>query len=85
MTTISTELPDELIEAIESYIHNQPDSPSIHAVVQIAVQTFLIAQGYLPAPKKRLRITPAAQGSGYSNTAIEHDRVLANLEPENPA
>lgn len=85
MTTISTELPDEVIQAIEDYIHNQPNAPTVPAVVQMALQTFLTAQGYLVTPpRKRLCITPASQGSGYTNTALDHDRVLANLDPEIP-
>jgi hypothetical protein len=83
MTTISAELPDELIQAIETYIHNQPDSPTLPAVVQTALQSFLTTQGYLPLPTKRLHITPASEGSGYANTAIEHDDVLANFTLEN--
>ena len=84
MTTISTELPDELILAIESYIRNQPDTPMLSTVVQLALQTFLTAQGYLPDSPKRLHIPPASQGSSYTNIALEHDRVLANLDPEHP-
>jgi hypothetical protein len=78
MTTISAELPDEFIQAIEDYIHNQPDAPTVPAVVQIALKAFLTAQGYvLTVPPKQLTITPASQGSGYANTAIDHDLVLA--------
>jgi hypothetical protein len=83
MTTISAELPDELVQAIESYIHDRPEAPNLAAVMETALQSFLTEQGYLPTPKKRLRITPAAQGSGYTDTAIEPDRILANLEWEN--
>jgi hypothetical protein len=82
MTTINADLPDEIIEAIESYIQNQPDSPTLPTVVQAALQSFLTTQGYLPTAPKRLRITPASQGSGYRDTSIEHDRVLANLTLE---
>jgi hypothetical protein len=29
-------------------------------------------------PQKTFNITPANQGSGYSDTAINHDQILAN-------
>jgi hypothetical protein len=67
MTTISVELPDELIQAIETYIHNQPDSLTMPVVIQTALRSFLMTQGYLPLPTKRLRITPASEGSGYTD------------------
>ena len=85
MTTISTEVSDEMLQAIESYIQNQPDALTFPAVVETALHSFLTLQGYFPSSKKRLRITPAEQGSGYTNTSIEHDRVMANLDVENPA
>lgn len=84
MTTITTELSDELLQAITAYIEQQPDCPSVPSVIQTALQTFLAAQGYLPTSPKRLQITPANQGSGYSSTSIEHDRVLAGLDLEPP-
>ena len=77
MTTISTEASDELLQAIESYIQNQPDASTFPAVVETALHSFLTMQGYFPSSKKRLRITPAEQGSGYRNTSIEHNRVMA--------
>jgi hypothetical protein len=68
-----------------STINNQPDSPTVTAVVQITLLTFLTEQSYLLAPKKRFRITPATKSRGYNNTAIEHDHILANLDFENSA
>jgi hypothetical protein len=85
MTNITTELSDDLIHAIESYIHDRPDSPSIPAVVQTALQTFLSAEGYLPTPKKRLVITPAERGSGHIDTSITHDLILTQIDGDNPA
>ncbi|MDX2244877.1 MAG: hypothetical protein NW224_29735 [Leptolyngbyaceae cyanobacterium bins.302] len=51
-------------------------------MLQIALEAFLSDRGYLSTTKKRLRITPAEQGSGYSNTAIDHDAVFAELHQE---
>lgn len=84
MTTISTEVSDEMIRAIEAYIQSQPDSPTFPAVIETALHNFLTLQGHFLSTQKRLRITPAEQGSGYGNTSIEHDQVLANFDMENP-
>jgi hypothetical protein len=35
--------------------------------------------------KKRLTITPAECGSGYGNTSVEHDLILAQIDRENLA
>jgi hypothetical protein len=73
------ELPNPIVQAIAHYIQDQPTLPDFPTGLRIALETFLLEQGYLAQPKKRLRITPAEQGSGYQNTAIDHDQVLANL------
>lgn len=79
---LSAELPDHLAQAIADYIEDQPQPTDYPDVLQTALETFLAERGYLPQPQKRLRITPAEQGSGYLTTSIEHDRVLANLDRE---
>ena len=56
---------------------------SAEEVIQAALQ--LLTASTPASPQKRLHITPAAHGSGYTNTAIDHDRVLANLDPDQPA
>ncbi|HEY9640770.1 MAG TPA: type II toxin-antitoxin system ParD family antitoxin [Coleofasciculaceae cyanobacterium] len=55
---------------------------SAEEVIQAALQLLVASPASLP---KRLHVTPAAQGSGYTDTAINHDRVLANLNSETPA
>jgi hypothetical protein len=82
---LSTELPDHLAQAIKEYIQDQPNPTNVPDVLQTALETFLVERGYLSSPKKRLHITPAEQGSGYSNTSIDHDRVLSNLDQETSA
>lgn len=68
-------------------------TPEQEALVQTQLQTgqFQTAEEVLQAalqllasrtPTKHLRITPAAQGSGYTDTALNHDQVLANLDAE---
>jgi hypothetical protein len=76
-TTISGELPDKLVQTIEIYIHNQPDSPTMPVVIQTALRSFLTTQGDLPLPTKRL-----SEGSGYTDTAIDHDNVPDNFTTE---
>ncbi|MCC5604919.1 hypothetical protein [Nostoc favosum] len=78
---LNTELPDDIAQAIADYIQDQPNPTDISSVLQTALQTFLIERGYLGS-HKRLHITPASVGSGYSDTSINHDRVLANFEPD---
>lgn len=79
---LNTELPDHLAQAIADYIQDQTDPTDLPNVLQTALENFLTERGYLSQPKKCLRITPAEQGSGYHNTSIEHDQVLANLDQE---
>ncbi len=68
-------------------------TPEQEALVQVQLQTgqFQTAEEVIQAAlqllatqtsTKRLRITPAPQGSGYTDTSINHDRVLANLDAE---
>ena len=73
----STTLPDTVANALEAYIHDQEVPPSTTAVVQAALAKFLVDQGYLPSSKKRLRITPAPIGSGYTDTSVNHDQVFS--------
>lgn len=41
MTTISTEVSDEMLQAIEAYIQNQPNAPTFPSVVETALHSFL--------------------------------------------
>lgn len=77
MKHINTTLPDPLAQALDAYVNDQEVPPSTTAIVQAALEAFLSERGYLPSFKKRLRIKPAPQGSGYTDTSINHDRVLA--------
>jgi Arc/MetJ-type ribon-helix-helix transcriptional regulator len=68
-------------------------TPEQEALVQAQLQTgqFQTAEEVIQtalqllvnrSSAKRLRITPAAQGSGYSDTALHHDQVLTHLDAE---
>ncbi len=76
---LTTELPDDIAQAIAEYIQDQPTQTDIPSVLRTALQTFLVERGYLGS-QKRLHITPATQGSGYSDTSINHDQVLSHFE-----
>jgi hypothetical protein len=54
----------------------EQESLSLDRALQIALHDFLVRQGYTIEPRKRLRITPAPQGSGFTDTSIHHDAVF---------
>ena len=70
-------LPDELEQAVDRYCQAQEATPSLTAVVQVALRQYLAIRGYLP-PAQPLVITPAKHGSGQQNISVDHDRYLAN-------
>lgn len=80
---LNTELPDDIVQAITDYIRGQPTPTDIPNVLQTALHTFLIERGYLSS-QKRLHVTPASQGSGFSDTSINHDQVLCSMPPRPP-
>jgi len=57
--------------------YNQEHKVSSSDTVQTAIESFLIAKGYLSKPKKSFHLSPAPKGSGYTDTSINHDAVLA--------
>jgi len=74
-TTIT--MSEAVAQAVEAYRRDQELSPSLTSIAEAALTAFLAERGYLPS-RRRLRITPAKQGSGHTNTSIEHDRALAD-------
>ena len=70
-------LPDHLDAAFEAYRRDQEVPVALTAVAQAAIEEYLARRGYLPTPR-RLRITPAAQGSGRADVTIDHDRYLGD-------
>lgn len=46
---------------------------SANEIILIAIRLLEMQE----RPRKHLRITPATQGSGYADTAINHDAVIA--------
>ncbi len=77
MQQITIELPITIINALVAYTQEQKVSSS--DTVQTALESFLMAKGYLSQPKKSFRLSPAPKGSGYTDTSINHDAVLAEF------
>ncbi len=77
MEQITIELPTTIVNALTAYTQRQQVSSS--DTMKTALESFLIANGYLSQPKKSFRLSPAPQGSGYPDTSINHDAVLAEL------
>ena len=71
-TTIAID--DEVADALQRYRSHRDVEVSVNAVVQAALKDFLAARGYLPG-KKRLRITPAEKGSGYTDRLGARDEA----------
>lgn len=76
MKRATVTIPDDLAEAVETYIRAQEAPPPLTAVVQAALRQFLAERGYLRAGAP-LRIKPARKGSGRHDVSRAHDRYLA--------
>jgi len=77
MQQVTIELPTPIINALAAY--NQEHQVSSSGTVQTAIESFLVAKGYLSKPKKSFHLSPAPQGSGYPDTSIHHDALLAEF------
>jgi hypothetical protein len=64
MKRATVTIPDDLADAVESYVRDQEAPPPLTAVVQAALRQFLALRGYL-RPAGPLRIRPARRGSGH--------------------
>ena len=89
MQTLNVTLPDTLANALNSYIKDQENVLPANDIIENAIIEFLGQRGYLP-PKKTINFTPATQGSGFLNTSVNHDQILAeqiysqSLPPNTP-
>jgi len=71
-------IPDDLEQAIEEAIQEQPDTPTLSALTQAALREYLEERGYL-RPRKVLRIRQASTPGGDPRASIEHDRHIADM------
>ena len=76
MKRATVTIPDDLADAVESYVRDQEARPPLTAVVQAALRQYLALRGYL-RPAGPLRIRPARRGSGHRDISQEHDRYFA--------
>jgi hypothetical protein len=78
MKRATVTIPDDLEKAVDSYVRAQEAPPPLTAVVQAALREYLAERGYLRAPARPLRITPAQKGSRRHDVSLAHDRYLAD-------
>lgn len=76
MRRATVTIPDDLAEAVDTYVRAQEAPPPLTAVVQAALRHYLTERGYLRAGAP-LRITPARKGSGRHDVSRKHDFYLA--------
>lgn len=76
MKRATVTIPDDLAQAVDSYVRAQEARPPLTEVVQAALRDYLSERGYLRTTGP-LRITPAKRGSGSRNGSRAHDRYLA--------
>lgn len=72
-------LPEDIAEAVESYLASQEAPPTLTTVVQAALRQYLGDRGFLRT-RRTLGITPARKGSGRSDVSQQHDRYLAGKQ-----
>jgi hypothetical protein len=76
MRSATITLPDDIEQALEQFVAEQPAPLQLTTVVQTAVREYLGERGYLPSPAA-LRIRPAQRGSGHEDVSVLHDQYLS--------
>ncbi|MFN7963664.1 MAG: hypothetical protein U0002_20550 [Thermoanaerobaculia bacterium] len=76
-------LSDDLEQQLTHYLSGLAAAPSLNALVEAALRSFLEQQElerwqYRPA-RAPFRITPAEQGSGETDISVDPDRHLAEI------
>ncbi|MDF5722355.1 MAG: hypothetical protein PUP91_18075 [Rhizonema sp. PD37] len=78
MQFLNITLPDAIANALKAYISAQEVHQPETAVVETALTEFLSERGYLPPQQeKSLRLTPAPKGSGFQDTSVNYDKIIA--------
>jgi hypothetical protein len=70
--------PDDLAEAVDSYVQSQEVRPALTTVVQEALREYLQGRGYLRTYKP-LKLRPLGN-SGRSDVSQNHDLYLTGLK-----
>jgi hypothetical protein len=70
--------PDDLAEAVDSYVQSQEVRPALTTVMQEALREYLQGRGYLRAYKP-LKLRPLGN-SGRSDVSRNHDLYLTGLK-----
>jgi hypothetical protein len=70
--------PDDLAEAMDSYVEAQEVKPALTTVVQAALREYLQERGFL-RPYRPLRITVKGN-SGRSDVSRNHDLYLTGMK-----
>jgi hypothetical protein len=89
MQALNITLPDTLANALNSYIKDQENVLPANDIIENAIMEFLGQRGYLP-PKKPINFTSVNKGSGFLDTSVNHDQILAeqiysqSLPPNTP-
>ena len=76
MKRATVTIPDDLAQAVDSYVRAQEARPSLTAVVQAALRQYLTERGYLRAAGP-LRITPAKRKTSRRDVSQAQDRSPA--------
>ena len=71
-------LPDDLAEAVDTYVQAQEVPPKLTTVVQAALREYLRERGFLRAYRP-LKITPVGR-SGRSDVSQNHDLYLTGIK-----
>ena len=70
--------PDDLAEAVDSYVQSQEVRPALTTVMQEALREYLQGRGYLRTYKP-LKLRPLGN-SGRSDVSRNHDLYLTGLK-----
>lgn len=76
MKSATITLPDDIEQALEQFVAEQPMPLQLTTVVQTAVREYLGERGYLPC-SAALRIRPAQRGSGHEDVSVLHATGLS--------
>ncbi len=79
MKRATISFPNDLAEAVKSFVAAQEVPPALTTVVQTALRNYLTERGFLKT-RRSLQITPVRKGSGRSDGNEQHDRYLAGRQ-----